>query len=276
MSEQILKYPGGKRNIVDELIKYVPEHKIYLEPFFGGGTLFFAKDPAAIETINDKDSDVVNLFRVIKDHSEKLARTLLVTPYSKQIYEESYIDDTLSEIDRACRFLVKCWQGYGSRGCSSRVGFKTDIQKRERMYALWDWYNLPVRVIEVAERLRKVQIENRPAAELINAYNNEDTFMYLDPPYVFETRTKSNRGRQYNHEMSDSEHEQLLKTIVSSRAKVMISGYDSDMYNDYLRTWYKRSFNSCSSGGSRRREVIWMNYEDNRQMTLDEYMMKFE
>ena len=164
MSEQILKYPGGKRNIVDELIKYVPEHKIYLEPFFGGGTLFFAKDPAAIETINDIDSDVVNLFRVIKDHSEKLARTLLVTPYSKQIYEESYIDDTLSEIDRACRFLVKCWQGYGSRGCSSRVGFKTDIQKRERMYALWDWYNLPVRVIEVAERLRKVQIENRPAA----------------------------------------------------------------------------------------------------------------
>lgn len=238
--------------------------------------MFFAKDPAAIETINDIDSDVVNLFRVIKDHSEKLARTLLVTPYSKQIYEESYIDDTLSEIDRACRFLVKCWQGYGSRGCSSRVGFKTDIQKRERMYALWDWYNLPVKVIEVAERLRKVQIENRPAAELINAYNNEDTFMYLDPPYVFETRTKSNRGRQYNHEMSDSEHEQLLKTIVSSRAKVMISGYDSDMYNDYLHTWYKRSFNSCCSGGSRRREVIWMNYEDNRQMTLDEYMMKFE
>ena len=89
------------------------------------------------------------------------------------------------------------------------------------MYALWSWYNLPEKIIAVAERLRQVQIENRPALEVIGRFNSENVFMYLDPPYVLNTRN----GKQYAFEMTDADHAKLLETICSTRAKVMISGY---------------------------------------------------
>lgn len=273
MSEKILKYPGSKGNIVSDLIQLLPVHKVYLEPYFGSGTLFFCKEPAAIETINDMDSDIVNLFKVIRDAPVSLANSLIATPYSREVYDNSYeYRENESDVQKAVKFLTKCWQGYGSRGCASKVGFKTDISKREKMYAVWDWYGLPQRVIDVADRLRKVQIEHRPALELVQLYNNHDTFMYLDPPYLFETRTKSNAGKQYRQEMSNSDHEELLKFIIQSQAKIMISGYDSDMYNYYLKSWHKKSFCSCSEKGAQRKEVIWMNYGADRQMTLDDFL----
>lgn len=269
MSNKVLKYPGGKGNIVKELVKLVPDHKTYLEPFFGAGSLFFVKEPSKIETINDIDGDVINLFAVIKEKSAELARTLLVTPYSRDVYDDATSDEGSTDVQRAVSFLVRCWQGYGSRGASCKVGFKTDVAGRESMYALWDWYGLPERVIEAAERLRKVQIENRPAVELIRAYNNKDTFMYLDPPYLFETRSS---GNQYTHEMSDTDHDDLLDAILQSKAKVMVSGYDSELYNRRLCNWRKKIFPSCACSGSPRTEVVWMNYDDGRQMTLEDFL----
>ena len=92
--------------------------------------------------------------------------------------------------------------------------------------------------------------------------------MYLDPPYLLNTRA----GKQYKHEMSDTEHEELLKAIVNSRAKIMISGYESDLYNEYLKKWHKATFNSCAHG-KKRIEVVWMNYQKG-QMTLKDYVTR--
>lgn len=274
MSNKVLKYPGGKGNIVGELVKLIPEHKTYLEPYFGAGTLFFTKEPSKIETINDIDGDIINLFLVIQKHPKELAARVLATPYSRDIYNNANKKNVLksqdkNNIDRAMDLLIRCWMGFGNRGASCNVGFKTDVSGRESMYALWDWYKLPERVIETAERLRKVQIENRSAVQLIRAYNNEDTFMYLDPPYLFETRIS---GNQYTHEMTDKDHEELLDLILQSKANIMISGYDSELYNDKLCKWRKKTFSSCASMGKPRREVIWMNYDDNRQMTLEDFI----
>lgn len=132
------------------------------------------------------------------------------------------------------------------------------------MYALWDWYRLPGWIVDIAERLRKVQIENRPALEVIKRFDHPDVFIYIDPPYLPEVRT----GKQYRHEMTGEEHEELLETVLGSRAKIMISGYDSDMYNSRLNGWEKESFMSCADHGKPRKETVWMNYEPFRQMTL--------
>lgn len=64
------------------------------------------------------------------------------------------------------------------------------------------------------------------------------------------------------HEMTDHDHEELLEELLQSKAKIMISGYESDMYNDYLKDWNKCTFNSCAEHGKPRVEVIWMNYGD--------------
>lgn len=161
---------------------------------------------------------------------------------------------------------MRCWQGHGFRTNGRKVGWKNDVQGREKMYALWNWYRLPEWVVDIAERLRMVQIECRPAIEVIERFNYENVFQYWDPPYLLGTRRK-----QYKHEMSDAEHEDLLKTALKSTAKIMISGYESEMYNDYLKNWNKVNFQSCAEHGGTRKEVVWMNYEAG-QITMKQFL----
>ncbi len=255
----VLKYPGSKWNIAKNLASLIPEHHSYVEPFFGSGALFFTKAPSAIETINDLDSDVTNLFQCIREDAERLARIVMVIPYSRKEYDLLFNREILytDPFERAARFLLKCWQGHGFRTSGNKVGWKNDVQGRERMYALWNWYRLPEWIIEIAERLRMVQIECRPALEVIKRFNYLDVFQYWDPPYLLGTRN----GKQYRHEMSDTEHEELLEAALGSKAKIMISGYESEMYNNYLKGWQKEYFSSCAEHNGGRTEVVWMNYQ---------------
>lgn len=268
---RVLKYPGSKWNIVLKLKKLIPKHHSYIEPYFGSGALFFTKEPSNIETINDLDSDVTNLFSCIQEDSGRLAGMLLTTPYSREVYDRQYEPDaphkkSRDNFIRAADFLVRCWQGYTPR-TNDRAGWKNDIAGREKMYALWEWYNLPEWVVEIAERLRRVQIENRPALELIRQFNRAGVFMYIDPPYLFSVRDR----KQYKHEMAEADHETLLCTLIKSNADIMISGYESDLYNDYLAGWNKEYFKSCSNGGRQRKEVVWMNYNLDGQMDFSDF-----
>lgn len=257
---QVLKYPGSKWNIARKLVEMIPPHHSYVEPYFGSGAVLFCKNPSDIETINDLDSEVTNLFKCIQKDSERLARLVMTTPFSREVYDNEFWDIGktmyLSSFQRAAGFLVRCWQGHGFRTNGNKVGWKNDVVGRERAYALWNWYRLPEWIIEVAERLRTVQIENRPALEVIERFNYDDVFMYLDPPYLLGTR----RAKQYKHEMEDVDHEELLKVILQSKANIMISGYESDMYNYYLSGWNREYFQSCAEHSGTRNEVVWMNY----------------
>ena len=121
-------------------------------------------------------------------------------------------------------------------------------------------------MIEIAEWLRRVQIECSPAIELMERYDYENVFMYLDPPYLLGTR----RGKQYKHEMSDEDHEEMLQKAIGSKAKIMISGYASEMYDDMLAGWRRKEFRSHAEMGNRRTEVVWMNYESGQmELRLD-------
>ena len=265
----VLKYPGSKWNIAKQLVNMIPEHHSYVEPFFGSGAVLFNKEISDIETINDLDSDVTNLFQCIQLDSEHLARLVMTTPFSREEYDKQFgiIDGSICKdaYERAAGFLIRCWQGHGFRTNGYKVGWKNDVVGRERSYALWNWYRLPEWIIDIAERLRKVQIENKPAIEVIKRFNHDGVFMYVDPPYLLGTRA----GKQYAHEMSDAEHEEMLKELLHSKAKIMISGYESEMYNDYLKGWKKKAFASCAEHGKLRIETVWMNYEEeNKQMSL--------
>ena len=265
--KRVLKYPGSKWNIAKDIVALIPEHKSYLEPFFGSGAVLFTKPPSKIETINDIDGDVVNLFECIRKDPERLARDVAATPYAREEYDFAHgvtHVNSYERFERARLFLVKMWQGYGYRSNESKVGWKNDVQGRERAYALAEWYRLPGAIMEAAERLRMVQIEHKPALDLIEKFDFPNVFMYVDPPYVLSTRSQ----KQYAHEMYDEDHEVLLKALLRSSAKIMISGYESKLYNDYLHNWEKRQFSSCAEGGLPRTEIIWMNYHTEKQMSL--------
>lgn len=148
----VLKYPGSKWNVAKQIVQLIPEHHSYVEPYFGSGAVLFNKNPSEIETVNDLDSDVINLFRCIQKDSERLARLVMTTPFSREEYNGQFenLEHTLyiSNFERAAGFLIKCWQGHGFRTNGSRVGWKNDVQGREKMYALWNWYRLPEWIIE--------------------------------------------------------------------------------------------------------------------------------
>ena len=128
------------------------------------------------------------------------------------------------------------------------------------------WAELPETLLLAAERLRGVQIEHLPALELMKRYDTKDVFIYMDPPYLPEIR----KGYLYRYEMDQPAHEEFLKAAVDHPGKIIISGYDNDLYNDYLSGWRKVYKDTTAEGGLRRREVLWMNYKDN-QMSLEDY-----
>ncbi len=267
--ERVLRYPGSKGNIARQLVGLMPEHHSYVEPYFGGGSVLFSKPPSDIETVNDLDSDVAGLFRCIREDAGRLAGLVAATPYSREEYERQFGGEAGGDAGddpyrKALGFLIRCWQGHGFRTAGGMVGWGNDVAGRERAYALRNWYRLPAWVEAAAERLRGVQIECRPALEVIRRFDREGVFMYLDPPYLPEVRS----GRNYRHEMTAGDHEELLGAIRGSRAKVMISGYRSEMYDSLLDGWSKAEFRSCAEHGRPRTEAVWMNYGICRQMSL--------
>ncbi len=264
----VIKYPGAKWAIAKWIINHFPEHHSYLEPFFGSGAVLFTKERSAIETVNDLDGDIVNLFSYIRSDPERLAKAVYWTPYARSVYETAW-ENQYTETDsfqRAVDLYVRMMMGHGFRTTGEKVGWKNDVQGREAAYAASQWCNTPERIFEAAERLRGVQIENRPAVELINRFNFPNVLIYADPPYLLSTR----HGKQYKCEMSDGDHEDLLAALKAHKGPVLLSGYDSCMYNDALRGWYRKEITTYAQTATKRKEVLWMNFEPMEQISLFE------
>ena len=170
----IAKYPGSKWSLAEWIIRFFPKHHSYLEPFFGSGAVLFNKPRSNIETVNDLDCNVVNLFECIRENPEKLAGMIYMTPYAREVYERSYEEVPEDKFEAALNFYIRLNMGHGFRTSGERVGWKNDVQGRERSYASQDWCNLPEKIMQAAERLRGVQIENRPAIELIRRFKYEN------------------------------------------------------------------------------------------------------
>lgn len=264
----VAKYPGSKWSLADWIISFFPEHHSYLEPFFGSGAVFFNKPRSHIETINDLDGNVVNLFECIREDPERLAREIYFTPYSREVYEKVFLSVPEDKYEAALNFYIRLNMGHGFRTNGEKVGWKNDVQGRERSYASQDWCKLPEKVMQAAERLRGVQIENRPALELILRFNYKNVLIYCDPPYMLSAR----HGKQYRHEMEDGDHEELLDALLKHKGYVIISGYDTEMYNSILKGWHKEETTAYSQVCSKKKEIIWMNFEPPvKQMTFEDY-----
>lgn len=239
--KSVLKYPGAKNRLAPWICEYIPKHDVYLEPFAGSLAVLFNKQRSHIETVNDIDGEIVNFFRILRDRSGELERTIEFTPYSRSEYKAAY-EKSEDELERARRFTVKCWMGFGC-GNLYQNGFKSGQQTKSPNPAK-AWSELPETLKMATERLKGVQIENLPAIELIKRYDTEDVFIYAD-------------------------HEELLNVLVKHQGKILLSGYNNDMYNDILQGWNKVQKHTRAEGGRARTETLWMNYEvENGQISL--------
>jgi DNA adenine methylase len=265
----VMKYPGSKQSIVHWIIQHFPagyESMTYLEPFFGSGCVFFAKKPSQIETLNDLDGEVFNLFTQIRENTEKLVFLVENTAWSRNEYLLAF-EKCDCQIEKARRFLVRAWFSIGS-AYRDKSSIRMNIDRPTGGHECFH-QKLPAKLREASQRLKSkpgqhVQIENKNALELIRQYDRENVLMYLDPPYLYETRKHK---KIYQHEMSNDEHRQLLEMITELKANVLISGYDNELYGKYLEKWNKSMNTSIDEAGNKRTECLWFNY-NSRQFDL--------
>ena len=251
----ILNYPGSKWSMAKQICSLMPAHRSYLEPFFGSGAVLFSKPPSAIETVNDIDGDITNFFKVLREQPDRLAEAINMTPYSRDVFDDANKDRGIDEFDRAYRFAIRSKMAHGFK-TYQKSGFKIDVYGRERSYCLGSWNRLPQDLVAAAQRLKQVQIENRPALDVIRKFNHYNVLIYADPPYLLDTRG----GKQYRYEMDEQDHLDLLDALQQHKGAVILSGYPHEMYDRELKGWSRIAMKAYNQNSDQRTEVLWCNF----------------
>lgn len=277
-------YYGAKSRLAPWIASLLPPHEMYVEPFCGSAAVLFAKTPARSEIVNDVDRNVVAFFRVLREQPADLVEALRLTPYARDEYFAARLDvDDLDDLERARRFFVRSTQAFNGMGNSDgrsgswsagvRIGSTPDAVSVR---------NLIDRLHQHADRLRTVSVDNRPAEKLIATYDSPNVAIYVDPPYLGETRTsldeKKRRKADYRHDMSAAaDHEALAAVLHGCKAAVVLSGYPSPLYDGLYADWHRAemtvqrpSTNTRGRAGTAAIEVLWSNRPLDTQPALFE------
>lgn len=262
---------GGKFSHLDWLLPLLPECKHYCEPFAGSGAVLLNRKPSQIETYNDIDGEVVNFFRVLRQDNQRLIAAIGLTPFSREEFALACeLDPELDDFERARRFYVRARQVRTGLAQTASVGRWANCKNTSRagMSGVVSRWLGGIESLEwIAERLLRVQIENRPAIDVIRLYDSKETLFYCDPPYIHGTRGDTS---SYGYEMTDNEHEKLAIVLNNVEGKVAISNYDCDLMNDlYPSSKWTKCFSlekTIHSTKDKRQEVLWVNYADTKAL----------
>lgn len=246
--------------MVRELLALVPEHSLYVEAYMGGGALFFAKEPSRSEVVNDLNGEVSNFYAVLQSDFENLQQKIKSTLHSRVWYDKALeiynAPDEHDSLSRAWAFWVATNQGFSSRignwgiGKDNKMG-KSLASKRERFS------------IELSDRLKHVQVESRDALKIIEKYDSEETFFYLDPPYF-----NSNCGHYKG--FSENDFMNLLISLSLISGKFLLSCYPSPLLEEFMDKcgWKKKeiiqTFCVTHKSDRRKTEVLVFNYDEPR------------
>ena len=254
----VARYYGGKHSLRKPIVDLIPNHDVYVEPFFGGGSVFFYKPISKLEVINDKSSFVINFWEVVfnDNNRAKLLHRLEGFVYSERIYKQAkaihHQQNNYDEIELAWAFFVlvnmsfagqiKAGFGYSKKLCPSYY-IKTAHK---------------IELIKNHQERNNLIIFNRDALEVINIYqDNEDCFYYLDPPY-FNSRMGHYGGYQ------ESDYKALLEALAEVKGRFILSSYPSAILSDYMKRleWGYTTINrTLPTNGKRKAEMLIYNFE---------------
>lgn len=258
-----VKWHGGKRYLAKQIISYFPRHRVYLEPFGGGASVLLNKEPVEVETYNDLDHRITRLFQVLRDQGDKFVEKARLIPYSQVEFENAaHYAQGATELEMALCDFVRWRQSFGGKGQSwsyttgrARGGMAGDVN---------GWWTAIDHLPQIIDRIRRVQIVCQSAFEAIPRFDHEEGLIYCDPPYVHSTREEHSRAI-YHSEMSDDEHRQLSELLCRCKAKVVVSGYPSSLYQELYADWRMVTFDIANhAAGGRRKgretECIWLSF----------------
>jgi len=255
---------GGKFSHLEWLLPLLPACHHYCEPFAGSAAVLLNREPSPVETYNDLDGEVVNFFRVLRNQPDELTRAIGLTPFSR---EEFYLalpsnGHPVCDLERARRFFVRARQartGLAQTASLGRWANCKDTSRGGMSGVISRWLGSAKSLPYIAARLLRVQIENRPAVDVIRLYDGPRTLFYCDPPYVHAARGDA---KAYGFEMDDLGHRELARALNRCRGKAAVSGYRCDLMDECYKGWRRADAppKLCHSIKKLRREALWMNY----------------
>lgn len=255
---------GGKFSHLEWLLPLLPPAHHYCEPFAGSAAVLLNRAPSAVETYNDLDGEVANFFRVLRNKKEELVEAIGLTPFSREEFSIACEppEKRISNLERARRFFVRARQVRTGLAQTASIGRWANCKNTSRSGmsgVVSRWLGSIEHLPEIAERLLRVQIENRPALETIDLYDSADTLFYCDPPYAHEARGDS---KAYGFEMTDAQHSTLAEKLQSIRGKAAVSGYRCQLYDRLFKGWRRVDAlaKHCHSVKQSRQECLWLNY----------------
>ena len=278
----ILRWHGGKWKLAPWLMGFFPDHRIYVEPFGGAGSVLMRKPRVYAEIYNDLDDVVVNLFRILRDDAKaiKLIEALRMTPFAREEFTDA-LEVAEDDVERARHLIVRSYMGFGSNAhagssTAEKTGFKSYTRpddyrstgfransNRSGTTPAHDWANYPDALPAIIERLRGVIVEQRPAIDVMRQHDGPATLHYVDPPYLPETRSPANKydlkHRMYRHELTPDDHRELLAFLKTLEGFVVLSGYPSPLYEEALPEWRRETCAAHADGARDRTEVAWIN-----------------
>lgn len=202
----------------------------------------------------------------IQSKGGALVQLLELTPFARAEFDLSY-ETTADPIEKARRLVIRSYMGFGSNAHATaktgraQTGFRSNSSRSGTTPAA-DWANYPTALRTIIERLTGVVIESRDASEVMAAHDGAQTLHYVDPPYPLELRNPGNphdRKHMYRHELTSSDHDELLTFLPTLEGAVVLSGYPSERYDDALSGWDRFECDAHADGARPRTEVVWIN-----------------
>jgi DNA adenine methylase len=263
-----LRYHGGKWKLAPWIISHFPEHTCYVEAFGGGASVLLRKPPSFTEVYNDLNCDVVNFFRVLRERPADLISAIDLTPYSRSEFAVAQ-EETLDPLEKARRFFVWSWQGRGRAGVKEPGGWRFMVRATRGKTPVDDFNNID-HLWAVVRRLKQVQFENNDALGVIRRFDAPTTLFYVDPPYVQDTRSNRWKSHAYSKEYTNDQHNKLAGLLNSITGMVILSGYPSEMYNDFYPGWKcSTKISLKDNAGGSATECLWLNQAAANKHQLD-------
>lgn len=274
-----VKWHGSKWRLASWILEFMPEvhkHDVYVENFGGNAAVLLQKPRSRIEVYNDKDLEIYNFFWCLRNFEHMLIDAIKKTPYHVEEWE-AYIKDW-SELDKtaigenwlpiekARRFYAYAQMSIMGPSVSWTNGFRRQKQLRTKGRALTpaaQTFSQTEHLHIISSRLKGVVFEKQDAMQLACLYDDPATLFYMDPPYLETTRSRLEPA--YKHEMASREsHLQFLDTARRLQGMVLISSYESDLYNEQLilkpdKSWISISKKARVNGPNTRQEILYLN-----------------
>jgi len=237
-AKPLVPWIGGKRRLAKHILPLFPEHTCYVEPFAGAAALFFLKEPAKVEVLNDVNSDLVNLYRVVQHHLDEFVRQFRWALTSREIF--GWLNETppatLTDIQRAARFFYLQKHSFGGKIEGRTFGTATSSPGRMNLLRMEEDLSA------VHLRLHQVTIERLDWAACVQRYDRTHTLFYLDPPYW------GTEG--YDVPFDLDQYARMAELLKSMKGKAVVSVNDIPEMRDAFAGLKQRPLSITYSVGS--------------------------